>query len=198
MNPQDFWNQRYSKTDYAYGEQPNEFLADQLPRLPKGRILFPAEGEGRNAVYAAKLGWQSVAFDQSTAGQEKAIRLAAKNDVSIEYSVCNALLFTESNSFDAIAFCYFHTPPQLLNPIYSHLLEQLKPGGTVLLEGFSEKNLGLGSGGPQDLAMLFSTEKIAHLFQGLKNLRVWEEQVVLNEGKYHQGNAWVIRAIAEK
>jgi len=198
MNPQDFWNQRYSKSEYAYGEQPNEFIAEQLPQLPKGRILFPAEGEGRNAVYAATLGWQSIAFDQSTAGQEKALRLAAKNDVSIEYSVCSALSFTQSEAFDAIAFCYFHTPPQLLNSIYSHLLGQLKPGGNVLLEGFSEKNLGLGSGGPQELSMLFSTEKITHLLKGLKNLRVWEEQVVLNEGKYHQGNAWVIRAIAEK
>jgi len=198
MNPQDFWNQRYSESEYAYGEQPNEFIAEQLPQLPKGRILFPAEGEGRNAVYAASLGWQSIAFDQSTAGQEKALRLAAKNDVSIEYSVCSALSFTQSEAFDAIAFCYFHTPPQLLNSIYSHLLGQLKPGGNVLLEGFSEKNLGLGSGGPQELSMLFSTEKITHLLKGLKNLRVWEEQVVLNEGKYHQGNAWVIRAIAEK
>ncbi len=198
MNPQDFWNQRYSESEYAYGEQPNAFIADQLPQLPKGRILFPAEGEGRNAVYAATLGWQSIAFDQSTAGQEKALRLAAKNNVTIEYSVCSALSFTQSEAFDAIAFCYFHTPLQLLNPIYSHLLDQLKPGGNVLLEGFSEKNLGLGSGGPQELSMLFSTEKITHLLKDLKNLRVWEEQVVLNEGKYHQGNAWVIRAIAEK
>jgi hypothetical protein len=71
--------------------------------------------------------------------------------------------------------------------MYTHIFEQLKPGGTVLIEGFSEKNLGLGSGGPQDLSMLFTEAKIKSLLSGFQNIRVWEECVELNEGMYHQG-----------
>jgi hypothetical protein len=47
------WNDRYGKIEFAYGEQPNNFLKEQLIKIPAGTILFPAEGEGRNAIYAA-------------------------------------------------------------------------------------------------------------------------------------------------
>ena len=78
------WNERYSKKEFAYGEQPNQFLKEQLENLPVGSILFPAEGEGRNAVYAAKLGWDVYAFDISIEGKNKAMKLAEANKVSIE------------------------------------------------------------------------------------------------------------------
>ena len=57
------WNDRYSKDEFAYGEAPNNYLKEQLTKINVGKILFPAEGEGRNAVYAAKIGWTVSAFD---------------------------------------------------------------------------------------------------------------------------------------
>lgn len=198
MNPQDFWNQRYNEEEYAYGVAPNAFIADQLTGLPKGSILFPAEGEGRNAVFAANLGWNSFAFDQSSSGKVKALALAENLNVSIDYAVCNALDYQAPHPMDAVAFCYFHTPESVLERIYHHLFDMLRKGGVLLIEGFSEKNLGLGSGGPQDLSMLFTETKISKLLKGFSKIEVWEEHIVLNEGKYHQGEAWVVRAIAEK
>ena len=105
----DFWNQRYGALEYAYGEKPNEFIKEQLIRLPLGKALFPAEGEGRNAVFAATLGWQVSAFDISQAGREKAIALAKSKHVEIEYAVSNLedVVF-EPASFDALVLVFAH------------------------------------------------------------------------------------------
>lgn len=197
MNPKTLffakmWNSRYSAEEYAYGEEPNAFIKQQLDNLIPGKILFPAEGEGRNAVYAAKLGWNVEAFDLSTEGREKAMSLAAQNGVDISYEVCDALQF-QGEDFDALVFCYFHTPSNF-EEIYSHLGNQLVEGGHLLFEGFSVKNIGLGSGGPQKEDMCFTTSQIRTLFSSFTSLRVWEEEVVLDEGPFHQGQAIVIRA----
>src|SRR4029078_7791808 len=103
----DRWNNRYSNDEYAYGEAPNNFLKEQLEKLDAGTILFPAEGEGRNAVFAATLGWTVSAFDISAEGRNKALRLAQMNNVTIDYQVSEleALNFT-IEQFDAIALIY--------------------------------------------------------------------------------------------
>jgi len=77
------WDSRYSEAEYVYGVEPNHYLRNFLEGRPPGKILFPAEGEGRNAVYAALLGWEVEAFDQSEKGREKALRLASRKNVQI-------------------------------------------------------------------------------------------------------------------
>lgn len=83
-NLNDIWtarcNERYSKEEFAYGEEPNIYLKENLNKLSVGTILFPAEGEVRNAVYAAKIGWIVKAFDISNEGPKKAFQLAQKNN----------------------------------------------------------------------------------------------------------------------
>ena len=194
----EFWNERYANRAYAYGTEPNAFFKSQIDQRPAGRILLPAEGEGRNAVYAAKLGWEVVAFDQSEAGEKKAMQLAKATQTSISYRIENAMDFNEANAFDLIFYGFFHVPPTVLQPIYDHLNTFVKPGGQVLLEGFSTKNMGRGSGGPQNEAMLFTTNRVKSLLHDFKTLKVWEEEIILNEGPFHQGNACVIRAIGDK
>jgi hypothetical protein len=83
----EFWNQRYSEKEYSYGIEPNQFFKEQITPFKVGTILLPAEGEGRNAVYAAKLGWEVVAFDISEEGKKKALQLATLNNVSIDYHI---------------------------------------------------------------------------------------------------------------
>jgi 2-polyprenyl-3-methyl-5-hydroxy-6-metoxy-1,4-benzoquinol methylase len=159
---------------------------------------LPAEGEGRNAVYAAKLGWEVVAFDQSEAGEKKAMQLAEATQTSISYRIEDAMDFNEANAFDLIFYGFFHVPPTVLQPVYDHLNTFVKPNGLILLEGFSTKNMGRGSGGPQNEAMLFTTSRVKSLLHDFKTLKVWEEEIILNEGPFHQGNACVIRAIGVK
>ena len=194
----DFWNDRYANRAYAYGTEPNAFFKSQIDQRPAGRILLPAEGEGRNAVYAEKLGWEVVAFDQSEAGEKKAMQLAEATQTSISYRIEDAMDFNEANAFDLIFYGFFHVPPTVLQPVYDHLNTFVKPNGLILLEGFSTKNMGRGSGGPQNEAMLFTTSRVKSLLHDFKTLEVWEEEIILNEGPFHQGNACVIRAIGVK
>src|SRR6188768_3982479 len=107
----DRWNERYSQEDFAYGEAPNHYLKEQLEKLNPGNILFPAEGEGRNAVFAAKLSWNVSAFDISIEGKNKALQLAKANNVTIDYQVGELqTLNYQANQFDAIALIYAHFP----------------------------------------------------------------------------------------
>lgn len=200
----EFWNDRYGKSEYAYGVEPNEFLKRELIKLPTGSILFPAEGEGRNAVFAATLGWDVYAFDQSKEGQKKANSLAENNDVKLNYTIGTfGSLPYHKDQFDAIVLIYAHFPADKRKTFYNELVSYLKPGGLVILEGFSKENLSFveknpGIGGPRDLSMLFSTEEVASDFDDLEPLLLVEEVVELNEGLYHIGEGAVIRFIGRK
>src|SRR5438045_6969680 len=108
------WNERYSKDEFAFGESPNNYLKEQLSKLTVGTILFPAEGEGRNAVFAARLGWTVSAFDISIEGKNKAFRLALANNVNIDYKVGELQTLNYSNEqYDAIALIYAHFPADI-------------------------------------------------------------------------------------
>ena len=110
----DIWNDRYSKEGFAYGELPNNYLKAQLEQLTPGSILFPAEGEGRNAVFAAKLGWTVSAFDISIEGKKKALRLAEINNVAIDYQVGTLQsLNYNTEQFDVLALIYAHFPADI-------------------------------------------------------------------------------------
>ena len=74
----EFWDERYAEPDYVYGKAPNKYFKEKLDEIQRGKILFPAEGEGRNAVYAAKKGWRVSAFDISEKGKEKALNMTNK------------------------------------------------------------------------------------------------------------------------
>jgi len=108
------WNDRYSKEEFAYGVAPNNYLKEQLENLNTGTILFPAEGEGRNAVFAAKLGWTVSAFDISPQGKNKALLLAGTNKVTIDYQVGELqTLNYNPEQFDIIALIYAHFPANI-------------------------------------------------------------------------------------
>ncbi len=197
----EFWNARYREDGFAYGSEPNAFVMQCLSQyLPTGRILFPAEGEGRNAVYAATLGWEVSAYDISEGGREKAQQLSETNGVQIDYQIAGFLdVEYPKASFDALAFSYVHVPGSLKKSVMDRQKSFLKDGGILIFEGFSVNNLPLREanpqiGGPDNIDMLYSVTEVGHLFEGVPNLRVWEEEVELSEGKYHIGRAKVIRA----
>lgn len=199
-----FWNERYAEEDYAYGHHPNEFLRQTLSSYTPGKILFPAEGEGRNAVYAAQLGWEVTAFDVSQSGQQKALSLAQKHHVNIQYQVGElSELDYPAQSFDAIALIFAHFPGNQKSELHRQLLRLLKPSGVVILEAFSKTHLDFQAknaavGGPKEISMLHSTEEMRADFEGCTFLQLTEEKVILNEGKYHNGESSVIRMIGLK
>lgn len=194
-----FWNERYGNQEYIYGKTPNLFFAEQLKTLKPGEILLPCEGEGRNAVFAAVKGWEVRAFDSSEAGKIKAGKLAAENNVDIDYLIDDALTVQyPPNSFDAVAFIYAHFPPAIRKKIHQKAITWLKPGGKILLEVFNPKQLQNTSGGPKDLSMLYTEEMLRDDFEGLTIDQIETKTIELNEGRHHQGKADIIQFVATK
>jgi SAM-dependent methyltransferase len=200
----ELWDQRYGQPEYAFGKDPNEYLRECLEGLKPGRILFPAEGEGRNAVFAATLGWEVHAFDLSPEGMHKAERLALKKGVSIDYRVCSVDELTYPTShFDAVALVYAHFHASSRRTRHRALASLLKPGGHLILEAFSDAHLPYRLrnekvGGPSDPEMLYSKIDIEQDFIGLRILESVVSEIELNEGLYHVGKGSVIRFMAER
>ena len=200
----DRWNERYSKEAYAYGEQPNNYLKAQLDKLPVGNILFAAEGEGRNAVYAAELGWMVTAFDISMEGKNKAMRLAEKHKVTINYLVGEMEKMNfKPGQFDAIALIYAHFPADIKSSIHLQLVNYLRKGGTIIFEAFSKNHLTYNSknpkvGGPKEIDVLFSIEEVRANFVGYEVEELVEKEIELHEGVFHNGLGSVIRYVGKK
>lgn len=192
-----FWNERYSQPGFTYGKEPNVFFKQEIDKLPVGSLLLPAEGEGRNAVYAAVKGWDVTAFDYSEVGKAKALKLSEENNTSIEYLTADyqTVEFPE-NHFDALALIYAHSPEW--ETVYPRLLKFLKPGGTLIVEIFNKKQINNLSGGPKDLEMLPDAGELKNILFNFFIAKVWEEVIELNESQYHQGKADVTRCIAVK
>jgi SAM-dependent methyltransferase len=196
---EEFWDQRYAHSDYAYGTKPNAFFKKELDKLAPGKVLLPGEGEGRNAVYAAVKGWEVVAFDFSTEARKKAQRLADRLGVEIEYRTGTyESLELEEKTFDLVAFIYVHLDPRIRRAFHGTMVNTLKPDGKLILEGFSTDQFTRTTGGPKRQDMLFSENILRKDFEGLSRLKIWEKEVLLNEGDYHQGLAAVIRAKGTK
>jgi len=196
--PTEFWNERYAKEEFIYGRQPNVFFKEQLDKLEAGSILFPAEGEGRNAIYAASQGWEVVAFDISRKGKCKALGLAKEKQVSIDYKISGVLEFKSDIQFDAIGLCYAHFPAEIRKQAHQNLMQFLRPEGIVIFEAFEKAQLGKTSGGPKNEAMLFSKDEIKDEFPALDFKFLAEATIELSEGKYHKGKAEVIRFVGIK
>ena len=198
------WDERYKDDDFAYGKDPNLFFKEWLPKFDAGSILMPADGEGRNGVFAAQLGWKVTSFDLSITGQSKALRLAKEQGVSLEYIVGDfEQLQFEQEGFDAIGLVYAHFPSENKSMFHKKLNDYLKPGGIIIFEAFSKRHIHFKKldpkvGGPMDIDMLFSKTEITTDFENYEALMLEEEEILLNEGKYHIGKGSVIRFVGRK
>lgn len=200
----DFWDNRYNNKEFAYGKKPNLYFKKQLEKLEPGKILFPAEGEGRNAVYAAKLGHEVSAFDISESGKTKAEILANSNNVKLNYTIGELPNLNYKNeAFDAIVCIYTHFPANIKNDYFNLIEKKLKKGGFIIFEGFSKNNLKLKEadpavGGPSNIEALFSIKEINTYFKNYEIIELKEEIILLNEGLYHKGKGSVVRFFGRK
>jgi len=197
------WDERYSAQEYAYGTEPNVFFREQLDLLPAGTLLLPAEGEGRNAVYAARHGWTVTAFDQSGQGKIKAEALARKHNVRLNYIVGDALTISfPSDHFNAAGFVYTHFPEQIRKEIFRDVIHSLKKNGVIIMEVFSTRQIDYQkehqSGGPKEIDQLYTAGIVQDLLEGCSVSLIQETEVRLSEGMFHNGLASVIRCVARK
>ena len=193
------WDERYSEPGFAYGTAPNEFLASVADRIPRGKILSLAEGEGRNAVYLASLGYQVTGVDGSEVGLRKAGELATERGVSITTIHADLSTFEiVPGQWDGIIACYCHVPSAIRIPLHQAAVRGLKPGGVFVLEAFSKEQLSYGTGGPQSLDMLMSLDELQQELAGLEFVHAVQIERKVQEGRGHTGLASVVQILAFK
>ena len=193
------WNERYREPGFAYGTAPNEFLISVVDRIPQGKILSLAEGEGRNAVYLASLGYQVTGVDGSEVGLRKAVELATERGVAITTIQADLSEFEiEPEQWDGIIACYCHVPSAIRIPLHRAAVRGLKPGGVFVLEAFSKEQLAYDTGGPKSLDMLMSLDDLKRELAGLEIIHAVKMERDIREGRGHTGLSSVVQILAVK
>ena len=194
-----FWDTRYSESGFSYGSSPNDFLVEAVKYIPRGRVLCIAEGEGRNAVYLASLGYDVTAVDSSAVGMEKASGYAAGRGLHIETVVSDLADYViEPAAWDGIVAVFAHLPPPLREKVHRACVAGLRPEGVFILEAYTPRQLEYKTGGPPVAEMLYTPEMLRSDLDGLE-FAIFEETVrEIHEGKYHNGPGAVIRVAGIK
>jgi cyclopropane fatty-acyl-phospholipid synthase-like methyltransferase len=193
------WNSRFSVPDYLFGTAPNTFLAAQAPRLRAGQhALCVADGEGRNSVWLAERGLEVTAFDFSPVAVEKAQRLAGARGVRVEYHVATVYDWRwEDGAYDVVAAIFVQfADPAMRSFMFERMAAALKPGGLLLIEGYTPKQLQYGTGGPKQLNQLYTEALLRESFASLEILELRHYEAELNEGSRHQGMSAVVDLVA--
>lgn len=193
-----FWNNRYAESEMVYGHQPNRFFKSFIDSHKPGTILLPAEGEGRNAVYAASKGWEVDAFDFSEEAHKKAMALSGNTKVHINYYIQRIESFVAGKKYDAVGLIYVHLPKHTRQEFHKQVHNSISPGGYLVLEAFAKEQIEFTSGGPKDISLLYDAPTICSDFPFLHILFCGQKEIELSEGKFHNGNAAVLQLIGQK
>jgi len=193
------WDKRFSEPGYAYGTEPNGFLASVVDRIPRGNVLCLAEGEGRNAAFLAGLGYDVTAVDTSTVGLAKAEALARDQGVTIETVLADLEDYSiEPGVWQGVVSIFCHLPPVVRAALHERCLRGMAPEGVFVLEGFTPRQLELGTGGPKNRELLMELEIIRQELPGLRLEIAREFEREVAEGKYHNGTVSVVQILAVK
>jgi len=190
------WDKRYGLEGWAFGTEPNDFLRQEAHRIQPGRVLCLGEGEGRNAVFLAENGFEVVGVDRSQVGMDKAQELAQERGVFIETVVSSIEDFElTEGEWQGIISIFFHLPPDLREKVNRSVVRGLAPGGVLILEAFTPKQLELGTGGPPDLDRLIALPTLEEELEGLDFLVAQETEREVHEGRMHTGRGSVVQVV---
>jgi SAM-dependent methyltransferase len=207
MSQEALWNERYQNAgdDYLFGTDPNRFLAHRVALLSQGcNALCIADGEGRNSVWLAELGLNVTAVEISPVAVTKAKKLAAGRNVSVEFLLADILSptwppFTLVNAFDWVIgiFIQFANPVER-NQLFTSMKRATRPGGRILLQGYTPKQLEYRTGGPSALENLYTQALLQDAFSDwvVEELVEYEDDVT--EGIGHKGRSALIGLVARK
>jgi cyclopropane fatty-acyl-phospholipid synthase-like methyltransferase len=201
MSELDRWNERFSAPGYHFGTAPNEFLHSQAHLLKPGQTaLSIADGEGRNGVFLAERGLDVLSIDFSAPALAKARELAASRGVVLRIEQADLMRWTwPTAQFDVVAaiFIQFATPPQRA-AIFAGIQQTLKPGGLLLMQGYRPKQLDYKTGGPSDVARLYTRELLEEAFGEFSALDIREHDSAIEEGAGHAGMSALIDLVGRK
>lgn len=197
------WDRHYAEPGYIFGTMPNAFLAAEAHRFaPKGRVLVPGDGEGRNGVWLAGEGFDVTSVEASEVGVDKARALAAARGIRVDIQNANLDAWDwPTGTFDGIAAIFVHFEPHVRRNMHRRLLSALKPNGLLLLEAFIPKHVEkrkAGSRGGPPPEMLYTADMLREDFRDAAIELIREEEISLDEGTRHQGPAHVVRLAARR
>jgi SAM-dependent methyltransferase len=195
------WNERYSAEDYVFGTEPNAFLASQRDLLVPGqRALAVADGEGRNGVWLARQGLKVLSVDFSPAALEKARRLAERHGVTIETELADLRTWDwGEDRFDLVVAIFIQfAPPAERARMFENIKRCLKPGGLLILQGYTPKQIEYKTGGPPDVENLYTAALLRQAFADMTILHLREHEDVIEEGERHKGLSALVDMVARK
>lgn len=193
------WNRRFEAEDYVFGTEPNVWLREHAHLWRPGqRVLCVADGEGRNSVWLARQGLRVDAFDISEVGVAKARRLAAEQGVSVNYAVgdCDGFAWPE-RVYDGVAAIFVQfADPDMRQRLFANIRRCLKPGGALVLQGYTPRQLEYKTGGPPIASHLYTTGMLRDAFAGMKIVELREYEAEVAEGSGHRGRSALIGMVA--
>jgi SAM-dependent methyltransferase len=194
------WDEKFANTAFTYGKEPNDYLVSVADKIPAGgNVLTLCEGEGRNGVYLAGLGFRVFAVDGSAVGLEHARELAAERGVTIETVVSDLAQYEiEPEAWDAVVMIFGHLPVELRRRVNESIVKGLKPGGVFILEGYTPRQLAYETGGPKDINMLYEPEEVKSELSGLEFEIAREVEREIIEGPGHTGKGAVFQLLGRK
>ncbi len=193
------WDERYGRAEYVYGVEPNDFLLAEAHRIPLGRVLCLAEGEGRNATFLAGLGYQVTAVDSSIEGLRKSERLAQSRGVKLELVHADLADYRmPEGAFSGIVSIFAHLPPDVRRRVHAQVGTALAVGGCFLLEAYRPEQLAFGTGGPKDPAFLMSLSAVRDELGALDFVVAREAERDVVEGAFHTGRGATVQIVAHR
>ena len=194
------WDEKYRNSQFVYGTSPNDFLRENVHHfVPRGKILCIAEGEGRNAVWLAELGFKITAVDASEIGLEKGRSLAKSKGVSVHWIQADLQHYDPGKQiWDGVVAIFAHLPPDLRASVHADCVESLKIGGVLLLEAYTPEQLNFKTGGPSNVDWLMSPEVLQQELHGLTFERLHKTEREIIEGIGHTGMGSVVQVIGRR
>lgn len=195
------WNERYSGEDYFYGTEPNAFLVSQRDRLRPGMsVLAVADGEGRNGVWLAQQGLNVLSVEASPVALAKAQKLARRRGAELQFELADLEHWQwGENRFDIVAAIFIQfAPPGLRARMFADIRRCMKPGGLLLLQGYTPRQLEYKTGGPSQIENLYTEAMLRDLLAGMELLQLQEHDSHISEGAGHRGLSALIDAVARK
>ncbi len=195
------WDERYSGADYFYGTEPNAFLQSQKEHLQPGKsCLAVADGEGRNGVWLAQQGLDVLSVDASPVAQAKAQQLARARHVNMSFEQVDLMSWRwGEHHYDVVVAIFIQfAPPGMREQLFERIKQSIKPGGLLLLQGYTPRQLAYGTGGPSQAENLYSEKMLREVFADMHILHLCEHDDIIREGTGHNGMSALIDVVARK